>query len=80
MEQLGDRTFELGQTRVDLDHLVRTDRVHWVDVGALASTEFLALGRRAGSDRRSTYLPLRTAYNCHSPGTPFNSWRPRSAN
>ena len=35
LEQVGDGTFELGQARVDLDHLVRADRVRRVDVSVV---------------------------------------------
>jgi len=32
VEKLGHRTVELGQAGMNLDHLVRGDRVGWVDV------------------------------------------------
>jgi len=47
----------------------------------LASTKsFVSVNTQWGVIGRCTYVGLRTAYNCHSPGTPFSSWRPRSAN
>jgi hypothetical protein len=50
-EELGYGTFERGQTDMDLNHLVRTDWLRWVDAGlvlgplvsALAAVEKVAV-------------------------------------